>query len=412
MKISHFNIVPEEQITKYIMKAYNNYNFKNKKILVVIPDNSRTAPIDIFFKLFYKIFWKNTKKLDYLIALGTHPLLTEDEKLKRVGISKSDKETIYKDVNIINHRWDKKDTFVKIGSISKSETLKITDGLIDEGNDVFINKIIYDYDTIIVLGPVFPHEIVGFSGSNKYFFPGICGWNFIDTTHWLGAVRTNLKTIGYKDTPVRSLIDRASEFIKMQIVYFNLVVDEEGLKGLFIGDDRKAWLQAVELSSKINIKYLHNPLKKAISIPSNKYEDFWTGAKAIYKIEPSVEDGGNLIVYAPHIKDFSITHNAIIKQIGYHIKDYFLNNISKYSKVPKAVLAYSTYVKGSGNLTNGKEIPRINIFLSSGISKKECEKVNIDYLNPDNIDISNFEHKEDEGIKVFHNSGEVLYRIK
>ncbi len=401
-----------EDIGEQMLKAYNKYNLKNKKLLVIIPDNTRTAPIDIFFKLFYEIFVKEVIKLDYLVALGTHPMLSEEGKLKRLGITKLEKEQLYNNISIMNHRWDRKDTFVKIGSIGKREMGELTDGLIFESSDILINKIIYDYDIIIVVGPVFPHSIVGFSGSSKYLFPGICGWNFIDTTHWLGALRTNLKTIGIKDTPVRRLIDRAAQMVSLPVIYFNLVVDNEDLKGLFVGDDNSAWSEAVELSSKINIRYVDKPLKKVLSIPSEIYDDFWTGAKAIYKIEPIVEDGGELIVYAPNIKDFSITHNNFIEEMGYHIKDYFLNKMSQYNKLPKAVMSYCTLVKGAGTLRNGREEPRINVVLASGISKERCEKVHINYKDPEKIHISEWENREEEGIMVIYNSGEVLYRIK
>jgi len=411
MENRRLNTLSEECLLEQIQNIYTAFHFKNKKLLVIIPDNTRTAPIGTFFKLFYKVLGKSVKRLDYLIALGTHPLLSEEDKLRRVGIDKREKESIYKNINIVNHRWDKEETFAKIGTINNHEVEELTGGLLHESTDISINRMIFDYDTLLILGPVFPHEIAGFSGSNKYLFPGICGWNFTDTTHWLSALRTNLKTIGIKNTPARRLIDRAAELVQVPIVYFNLVVDNEGLKGLFVGSDRSAWNKAVELSAQLNIKYVHKRYKTVLSIPSRKYDDFWTGAKAFYKIEPIVEDGGEIIVFAPCIEEISITHSHVIEQIGFHIKDYFVTHMNRYRDFPKAVLAYSALVKGTGIYQKGSEKPRITIILSSAVSEEMCKKMNIAYRDPGEINIHEWENRENEGIKVIHNSGEVLYKV-
>lgn len=403
-------LLSEELVREKTATKFASFDLMNKKLLVIIPDNTRSAPVDKFFRIFYELLEDSVKKLDYLIAVGTHPLLGEEEKLKRVGITREEKERRYKTVKIMNHRWDEKETFVKIGSINGDEVEELTDGLLNTGVDITINRVIFDYDYLIILGPVFPHEIAGFSGGAKYLFPGICGWDFIDLTHWVAALRTNIKTIGVLDTPSRKLIDRAVRFIAVPKIYFNLVVDEEGLKGLFIGDDRRAWLEAVELSSRINIRYVQKPLERVLSIPSRRYDDFWTGAKAIYKVEPAIADGGELFVYAPHVKEFSITHGKVLDQIGFHIIDYFLEKMDRYKNFPKAVLAYSTLVKGSGRLERGNEVPRIKISLASGIPKEKCEALNMDYRDPDSISVPAWEKEQGERVKVIHNAGEVLYK--
>ncbi len=404
-------VLSQEYIREQTVKVFADVGLRNRKLLVIIPDNTRTAPIGLFFKIFYELLAGLVKKLDYLVALGTHPPLSEEEKLKRVEINKSERDERYGNIAILNHRWQDRRTFVKIGSISGDEVHELTGGLISTGVEVTINGVIFEYDYAIILGPVFPHEIVGFSGSDKYLFPGICGWDFIDLTHWIGALQTNLKTIGNKDTPSRRLIDRAAQFLHIPLLYFNLVVDEEGLKGLFIGRDSSAWSKAVELSSRINVRYVGKPLEKVLSIPSRKYDDFWTGAKAIYKVEPAVADGGELVVYAPHINEFSITHSSVIDRIGFHIVDYFLKNMDNYKQFPKTVLAYSALVKGSGRLESGRELPRINIALASGISRKRCNRLNIRYRDPRSVSISEWEKEEGEMVKVIHNSGETLYRV-
>ena len=407
-KKQYFNLSNSE-IEKLVVDAFEKYDLSDKKILAIIPDNTRTAPIDILFKIFYKSYLKNVKTLDFIIALGTHPLLTTEEKLKRFGITLREYNEINNRIKIMNHRWDIPDTFLKIGSLGKNEISDITNGLLNEDVDITINKIIFNYDKILILGPVFPHEIVGFSGSNKYLFPGIGGWDFIDITHWLGALVSNMNIIGIKDTPVRRLIDRARTFIDKDIIYYNIVMHYKDIKGLFIGDNSSAWENAVELSSKVNIKYIDKPVKNVISMPSENYDDFWTASKGVYKLEPIIADGGNIFLYAPHVKVFSYTHGKIIEKVGYHIKEYFLSNFDKYKDEPRTVLAHCALVSGQGLYKNKKETPRINIHLATGIPEDACKRANINYINPSNIDIEKL--KKDNSYLVVENSGEILYRL-
>ena len=397
------------EIENKAVNAFNEFDLAGKRILAVIPDNTRTAPIDIMFRLFYRHYIKNVKALDFMVALGTHPLLNMDQKLKRIGVTLKDYNELYSKIKIMNHRWDIPETFIKIGSLSKGEISELTSGILNEGVDITINRTIFNYDKLLILGPVFPHEIAGFSGSNKYLFPGIGGWDFIDTTHWLGALVTNMNIIGIKDTPVRRLIDRARDFIDMEIVYFNIVMHKNDIKGLFIGNNRLAWEKAVELSSKVNIQYIDKPIKNVLSIPSEKYDDFWTASKGVYKLEPIVEDGGNIIVYAPNVKEFSYTHGKIIDRVGFHIKDYFLANFDRFKNEPPTVLAHCALVKGQGEYRNSVEYPRINIHLSTGIDKERCKKVNIGYINPKKIDVEKYKNNDD--YFVVENAGEILYRL-
>jgi len=404
-------VVSDDCIRREMISALERFGFENKRILVLIPDGTRSAPIDRFFRLFHQQYSGKTACVDYLIALGTHPRMSEAQKLRRVGIDGKQKERTYRDVKIMNHRWDEEDTFTAIGSISRSEVSDLSEGLLDEEVEITVNKLIFEYDALIILGPVFPHEIAGFSGSNKYLFPGICGWNFTNLTHWLGALRTNVKTIGFADTPQRRLIDRAAELVRMPIVYFNMVVDEEGLKGLFVGNDAEAWKEAVRLSSKLNVRYVEKPYHTVLSIPSEKYDDFWTGAKAFYKIEPIVEDGGKLIVYAPHIDRLSITHDEVIHQVGFHVTEYFRAHMDSYTQFPRAVLAYSALVKGAGAYDGGVEKPRVHIVLATGVPAELCKRLNIGWKDPGEIHVNEMERREDEGIKVIHEAGEVLYKV-
>ena len=262
---------------------------------------------------------------------------------------------------------------------------------------VKLNKLILDYDQLIICGPVFPHEVVGFSGGNKYFFPGIGGPEIINFTHWLGAVMTNYKVIGSGYTPVRAVIDRAATFIDRPLACFGLVVTHEGLAGLYFGTPQEAWQAASALSAQKHIVYVDQPFKRVLSIMPEMYDDLWTAAKGMYKMEPAVADGGEVIIYAPHITEVSYTHGKLIDQIGYHCRDYFLKQWDKFKDYPGGVLAHSTHVKGLGtyDAATGVETPRIHVTLATGIPEERCQRINLGYLDPETINLDEWQGRED-----------------
>jgi nickel-dependent lactate racemase len=264
----------------------------------------------------------------------------------------------------------------------------------------------------MIIGPTFPHEVVGFSGGNKYLFPGISGQEIIDMFHWLGALITNPHIIGHKDTPVRKVVDKAVTFLPMERICLSLVVKEQGLAGLYVGTPEEAWRAAADLSDKIHIIYKDRPYQKVLSRAPTMYEDIWTGGKCMYKLEPVVADGGDLIIYAPHIKEASITHGEIIEKIGYHTRDYFVKQMEKFNDIPGGVMAHSTHVKGIGSFENGVEKPRINVVLATGISEEKCRKLNLGYKDPDSINVDEWKDREHEGILYVPKAGEWLFRLK
>ncbi len=394
------------------IKALLEIDCTDKKVLVIIPDHTRSAPVNLFFKTITDQLERKAKKLDFLIALGTHPPMKREQILKLVGISQEEKEKKYKSVDFFNHEWDNPKSLTSIGVIPENKIEEITQGLLKESVEVQVNKIILDYDFLIIVGPVFPHEVVGFSGGNKYFFPGISGPEVLHFFHWLGALITNPEINGTKDTPVRKVIDIASSFIKKPKLCFSLVIKDKKLSGLFIGEPEEAWSKAADLSSKLNIIYKDKAFKKVLGIAPKMYDDLWTAGKVMYKLENVVEEGGELIIYAPHITEVSYTHGKIIDKVGYHVRDYFLAQKEKFSWVPGGIKAHSTHVKGTGTYKNGVEKPRINVFLASSIPEERCKKINLGYKDPKSIDLSDWENKEDERILLVHNAGETLYRLK
>lgn len=407
-QVSEKELLTDKEIGDFIADVLAGLPLDDRKVLIIIPDSTRTAPLSIFYKMFHKALGGRVKTLEYLIALGTHQQMSEEAIDRLLGRTEG---TIPR-YKVYNHRWNDPEQLKQIGVIEKKEIEKISGGLFDEDVVVRINKLIYDYDHILLVAPTFPHEVVGFSGGNKYFFPGISGPEILNFFHWLGAVITNKEIIGTKDTPVRQVVDMAASMIDIPKTCFSMVVKGEGVKGIFVASPEEAYDQAADLSAKEHIRYVTKPFQKVLSRAPAMYEDVWTAGKCMYKLEPVVADGGTLIIYAPHITEVSYTHGRLIDEIGYHVRDYFLKQMEKFSHIPRGVLAHSTHVKGSGTFENGIEKPRIEVVLATQIREERCRKINLGYMNPDSINIGEWKDREDEGILYVEKAGEILYRLE
>ena len=408
-----------------------------KRVLVLIPDGTRTAPIPLLFRLLYEQFGGRVAQLDFLIALGTHPPMlheaidhlvgvTVTQRVKDepgytiktasidqlVGTTAVERAERYPNVRIFNHEWHNPQMLQTIGVISHSEAAELTNGLLADDVPVRLNRLILEYDLVLICGPVFPHEVVGFSGGAKYLFPGIAGPDIINFTHWLGALATSLRTIGIKDTAVRRVITQAAGFVKTPLLCLAMVMQGQDLHGLYIGDHTEAWSQAADLSAQLDITYVARPFHKVLSAPAEMYDDLWTGAKAMYKTEPAIADGGEVIIYAPHITEVSYTHGKLIDEVGYHVRDYFVKQWDRFKHVPGSILAHSTHVKGTGtyDATTGIETPRISVTLATGIPEERCRRINLGYADYREIDPETWKGREQEGILYVPHAGERLYR--
>jgi len=399
------------EIGEIVAEAVASALVEGKRVLIIIPDGTRTMPMPLMFRLFQKILMPRVKALDYLVALGTHPAMSDAQLTKLVGhpvVNGWVGET-----HVFNHHWESPATFVHLGTIPAKEIEQISGGLMSQEVPVTLNKLILDYDYIIICGPVFPHEVVGFSGGNKYFFPGIAGSEIINFTHWLGAMITNYNIIGVRYTPVRALIDCAATFIPRPAACFALVVTHDGVAGLYYGTPQDAWTAASALSAQKHIVYVDQPLRRVLSIMPEMYDDLWTAAKGVYKMEPAVADGGEVVIYSPHISEVSYTHGKLIDEIGYHCRDYFIKQWDRFKHYPGSVLAHSTHVKGLGqyDAATGVETPRIRVTLATGIPEGRCRRINLGYLDPASINIDEWRGREHEGVLVVPRAGEVLYRL-
>src|SRR4029078_13418548 len=121
------------------------------------------------------------------------------------------------------------------------------------------------------------------------------------------------------------------------------------LHGLYIGAHTAAWSAAADLSAQLNIIQVPQPFTSVLAMPALLYDDLWTAAKDMYKTEPAIADGGEVIIHAPHITEVSYTHGRLLDQVGYHVRDYFLKQWDRFKDVPGSILAHSTHVKGTGD---------------------------------------------------------------
>src|SRR5450759_204721 len=517
-------VLSEAEIAGLVTQALGARDLIGRRVLVIIPDTTRSAPINLFFRLFHEQLWGRVAALDYLVALGTHPPLDEDAINRLVGVTPEERRGRYAGVRIFNHAWDTPRALVSLGVIPAQETGRLTGGLMCQDVDVTLNRLILDYDLLLICGPTFPHEVVGFSGGNKYFFPGISGPQVINFTHWLGAVITSYAVIGTPYTPVRAVIDRAAATIDRPKLCFSLVVAPSGqahapaqdnppptawpraeggpeagpqaeaaaqalspasgpaappgaspaaadvnpgdcgevpplplassaalelapdrghhpvappsasptgarhapavsappsaptpaLAGLYIGSPEEAYAAAAALSSRVHIQWLTHPFRRVLSVMPRMYDDIWTAAKGMYKLEPAVAVGGEVVIYAPHITEFSYTHGALILTIGYHCRDYFLKQWERFKDIPGGVLAHSTHLRGLGayDVNTGIETDRIRVTLATGIPRALCEQVNLGYLDPAAVQPEEWAGREEEGILLVPRAGEMLYRVK
>lgn len=402
----------EAEVFELCAEAFSRQSLDGKCVLAIIPDHTRTAPIDMMFRVVYELLADRVQLLDFIVALGTHPPLSDERIYQLVGISSEQHTTKYAKARFFNHQWNAPKQLKHIGTISEDEVAQISNGLMRQKVDVTINQMVFDYDLLMIIGPTFPHEVVGFSGGNKYLFPGIAGREIIDMFHWLGALITSPVVIGTKYTPVRKVVDKAASFLPMERLCLSLVVKGSRLAGLYIGTPEEAWEAAAGLSEKLHIIYKERPFRQVLSCAPQMYDDLWTGGKCTYKLEPVVADGGELIIYAPHIMEVSVTHGAIIERIGYHVRDYFLKQMDRFQNIPGGVLAHLTHVKGVGTFENGIEKPRINVTLATKIPKHVCKKINLGYRDPKSINIEEWQNREEQGVLYVAQAGEMLYRLK
>ncbi len=384
---------------------------EGRRVLVLIPDGTRTMPLPLAFEALEAELGPRVAALDFLVALGTHLPLSDAQLATLVG-----REVVEGRAGahrIFNHHWDDPATFTTLGTIPANEIETLSEGRLSQDVPVALNRLVLDYDHILICGPVFPHEVVGFSGGTKYLFPGIAGADIINFTHWLGALITNHQVIGTRDTPVRAVIDRAAGLVDRPLSLLAPVVTHDGVAGLFCGEVREAWEAAAALSARRHVIWVGRPYRRVLSVMPSMYDDLWTAAKGMYKVEPAVADGGEVVIHAPHVDEVSYAHGRILDEIGYHCRDYFVKQWGRFKDYPGGVLAHSTHLKGAGDYdaATGVETPRVTVTLATAISPERCRQINLGYLDPATVDPEAWSATAEEDVLIVPRAGEHLYRV-
>jgi len=402
-----------EQVCDLMSQACRSEDYRGKRILLIVPDGTRTAPVGLLFQELYRHIGRSTAAFDVLIALGTHQPMSEQAICQRLDISDAERRESYGRVKFFNHAWDNPEQLRRVGTLSAEEVSKITDGLFAMEVPVEVNKLLFDYDQVVIVGPVFPHEVVGYSGGNKYLFPGVGGPEILNFFHWLGAVVTNPMIIGNKWTPVRKVVDHAGAMVSVDKLCFCMVVaPDKRLVGLFAGSPEGAWDKASDLSLKVHITFKDKPFHTIVSCAPPMYDELWTAGKCMYKLEPVLADGGELIIYAPHLGEVCVSHGKHIEEIGYHCRDYFLKQWDRFKTVPWGVLAHSTHVRGIGTFEKGIENCRAEVTLATKIPEEKCRRINLGYRKVESVRLEDYAGREDEGILLVPKAGEMLFQLK
>lgn len=407
-------VLSSEAVTEFVLDQLAGTDIDGKSVCIVVPDGTRTCPMPLLLKAVHTALAGRATRMTTLIALGTHQPMSETALAAHLGYEEGRLEETYPGMEVLNHEWWDPSTFANLGTIPASRLSELSEGRLTMDVPVLLNKAVVEHDVALVVGPVLPHEVVGMSGGNKYFFPGVAGQDIIDVSHWIGALITSAEIIGTTEvTPVRALINEGAALVPAEKLAL-CVVGEAGtlaLHSVSFGDPVASWASASEVSAATHVHHLDEPVSRVISVVPEMYEDIWTGAKGFYKLEPVVADGGEVILYAPHITEISTSHPEIL-EIGYHCRDYFVKQWNRFKHVHWGTLAHSTHLRGAGtyDAETGEELLRVKVTLATRIPEEQCRQANVGYLDPDSIDLAAAE--ADGATMVVPDAGEVLFRLR
>ncbi|HEX2857380.1 MAG TPA: lactate racemase domain-containing protein [Propionibacteriaceae bacterium] len=411
-------VVPDEQLDDLVGRHLAALDLDGKKVTLVVPDGTRSCPLPLLMRTMHRHLHDRVADLTAVIALGTHSYMEPDEIDRWFGVGgpgqPASLEGAYPGMRVVNHEWADPDMLVTVGHISGERVAELSEGRLDQGADILINRHVVEADVSIVVGPVFPHEVVGISGGNKYFIPGVASQEFIDMTHWVGALISSAAIIGTTGiTPVRAMINEGAALIPTQRLALCLVVQSGtgDIEAAAFGTSEDAWAAAASVAAETHVTYIDEPFQRVISVMPTRYDDIWTAAKGFYKLEPAVADGGEVVIYAPHVTEVSEVHKEIY-EIGYHCRDYFVKQWDKYKHIHWGVLAHSTHLRGAGvyDAETGVETCRLRVTLATRIPREVCESINLGYLDPDTVDLDAL--ASEAGTVVIPNAGEILYRLR
>ncbi|GAA1490669.1 lactate racemase domain-containing protein [Brachybacterium sacelli] len=407
-------LLTEEQIRGFVTEQLAGADYDGKSVCLIIPDGTRSVPLPKVLPAIHDALAGRASSVTVLIALGTHAAMSEEAIDKLLGSTERGAQATYPEWSVVNHAWDDPEQIADLGEISAERIAELTGGLLtDIPMRVQINRLCVESDVNLIVGPVFPHEVVGFSGGNKYFFPGCSVHDVIDISHWVGALITASRIIGTLGiTPVRQLVDAASELVDAEKQCFTMDVVSGGqdLNAIAYGDPQAAWAAMAKISALTHITYVERPYQRIVALVPEMYEDIWTGAKGFYKSEPVCADGGEVILYAPHITEVAVMHPGL-RDIGYHNIEYFTKQWDRFQDHPWGELAHSTHVTGLGTYDpeTGEETQRVRRSFATSIPPEVCAEYNVPYIDPASLDLEAL--RQDPDTLVIDHAGEVLFRL-
>src|SRR3984893_8279133 len=388
------------------------------RVLAIIPDKTRDDNTDLLFPFAAEILaGRKVAQFDALVAQGTHMPMTEEEKRAKIGSSNG--TSLPEFGQIYDHQWNRPEELVTIGELSAARVAELTDGLITEAVKVNLNRLLGPgiYDTVLVFGATVPHEVAGFAGGAKYFFPGVAGPDLTHATHWLGALASIENVIGRVETPTRHMIEAAADFVPAQVISLNSVVtrdDNNRLRthALFARDVREAFRRALDVSRQIHIKYTGRKYKRVVALLDEHYDELWVGGKASYKLGGIIEEGGELIIYAPHLHAISETHGLLIEKYGYAPLDRVREMVALSAELQAnlAVAAHLAHVSYAGQRDEmGSVIPRYRITIASALDEETCRRVHLGFMDHRKFRRENYENDPDT--LVVERAGRDLYLV-
>jgi len=406
-------VLTGDQIQAFVHEQLDGADLDGRSVCVLVPDATRSCPLPLLLSAVHGALHGRVSRLTVLVALGTHGEMGASALAAHLGYQPGASAERYPSTTVLTHAWWEPSTFADVGTITEDRIAKLSNGMLRHTAQVRINRAVVEHDVTLIVGPVFPHEVVGFSGGNKYLFPGVSGRELIDLSHWLGALITSAEIIGTRGvTPVRAMINEAASMVPGERLAFCVVTQSrgQGLHSIAFGDPVAAWEAAADVSAESHIRYLDAPVRRVLSLVPTKYDDMWTGAKGFYKVEPIVADGGQVVLYAPHIREISATHPQVA-EIGYHCRDYFVKQWDRFSGFHWGDLAHSTHLRGAGTYDEVHgERDRVTVTLATGIPEDVTRSINLDYLDPSDVDPVAW--ASDPDTLVVPDAGEDLYRLR
>jgi lactate racemase len=386
------------------------------RVLAVIPDRTRDDNTDVLFPIIsQELSAIGASRFDALVAQGTHPPMTTAEKRAKIGAGRSAMPLVG---HFFDHHWDRASELITLGTLSGAEVSSLTGGLMDREVPVQLNAHLApgQYDVVFVIGATVPHEVAGFAGGAKYFFPGVAGPELTHLTHWLGALATIERVIGRVETPTRRVIEAAADRVPAPVIAFTSVStrNDSGLltHALFAGDFRETVRSAAAVSSRVHVRYTGRRYRRVVALLDEHYDELWVGGKASYKLGGIIEDGGELVIYAPHLTGISTTHGRLIEKYGYAPLEQVREMVEESDELRAnlCVAAHLAHVSYAGRVSaEGRIEPRYRITLASAVSEDVCRRVKLAFQRCDSVDIE--AARRDPDTLVVDHAGRDLYLV-